>query len=108
MNLNYASNDANGNITGITNSLDPTKTKAFTYDALDRLATANASGIWGSLSWTYDGVGNRQTEGVNSYTYTAGTNKLSSANGLSYGFDNNGNTPRQKARASSCIIRTSG
>ena len=74
--------DANGNITAITNNLDATKNKSFTHDALDRLATAN--GPWGSLGWTYDGVGNRLTEGANSYTYTPNTNKLTGANGKSF------------------------
>ncbi|HUJ16830.1 MAG TPA: hypothetical protein VL197_02460 [Nitrospirota bacterium] len=61
MNLSYQTYDANGNIKTINDVLDATKNKTFTYDALDRLQTA-ASGIWDSLGWTYDGVGNRQTE----------------------------------------------
>jgi len=98
MNLSYASYDANGNITAITNALDATKNKSFTYDNLDRLSTANASGIWGSLGWTYDGVGNRQTENSNTYTYAPNTNKLTTANGISFGYDNNGNTTTQSSR----------
>jgi RHS repeat-associated protein len=99
LNLSYSQYDANGNIMAVNNVLDPTKNKSFTYDALDRLSTAAASGIWGSLAWTYDGVGNRLTEGANSYTYTANTNKLASANGLSYGFDSDGNTSAEGARS---------
>jgi RHS repeat-associated protein len=99
MNLSYASYDANGNITAITNALDATKNKSFTYDALDRLSTATASGIWGSLGWTYDGVGNRQTEGSTVYSYAPGTNKLTGAGGTSFGYDNNGNTTSQAARS---------
>jgi RHS repeat-associated protein len=98
LNLSYGSYDANGNITGITNTPDSTKNKTFTYDALDRLATATASGLWGSLGWTYDGVGNRQTENTNSYTYFSNTNKLGSANGKSYGYDSNGNTTGEGIR----------
>ncbi len=98
MNLSYPTYDANGNITAINNTLDATKNKAFTYDALDRLSTATASGIWGSLAWTYDGVGNRQTEGSNVYSYVPNTNKLSGAGGTSFGYDNNGNTTSQAAR----------
>jgi RHS repeat-associated protein len=98
MNLGYAGYDNNGNITAITNNIDTSKNKSFTYDNLDRLATATSTGIWGTLGWTYDGVGNRQAENSNSYTYTTGSNKLSSANGLSYGFDNNGNTTAEGAR----------
>ena len=98
MNLTYT-NDANGNITSITNVLDTTKSKSFAYDAIDRLVSAN--GVWGSLGWSYDGVGNRQTQtngGTNIYVYQAGNNKLTSANGISYGYDNNGNTTIEGTR----------
>jgi RHS repeat-associated protein len=91
MNLSYPTYDANGNITAITNNLDATKNKSFSYDALDRLSTATASGIWGSLTWAYDGVGNRLTEESTVYSYAPGTNKLSGVGGLTYGFDNDGN-----------------
>lgn len=97
-NMTFA-DDANGNITGITNNIDGTKSKSFTYDALDRLATATASGLWGSLAWTYDGAGNRLTENGNSYTYAPNSNKLTGANGISFGYDNNGNTTSQAARS---------
>jgi RHS repeat-associated protein len=98
MNLGYPTYDANGNITAINNVIDPTKNKSFTYDTLDRLQTANAAGIWGSLGWAYDGAGNRLTENLNNYTYTPNTNKLNSANGISFGYDNNGNTTTEGAR----------
>ncbi|MCK9420712.1 MAG: RHS domain-containing protein [Nitrospirae bacterium] len=98
MNLSYNLYDANGNIKSIQNTFEPSKNKTFDYDALDRLSTAISSGIWGSLGWTYDGVGNRQTEGSTVYTYTAGTNKLTGAGGLNFGYDNNGNTTSQAAR----------
>ncbi len=88
-NLTYGY-DYNGNITSIT----PGKT--YTYDTLDRLGTA--TGTWGSLGWTYDGVGNRQTENANTYTYAPYTNKLATANGISFGYDNNGNTTTQSSR----------
>ncbi len=97
MNLSYASYDSNGNITAINNALDATKNKSFGYDALDRLTSG--SGSWGSLSWTYDGVGNRQTqtEGASSstYAYQTGTNKLTGITGAQtalFTFDPNGNT----------------
>jgi RHS repeat-associated protein len=97
MNLSYPTYDANGNITAINNVLDATKNKSFGYDALDRLSTATASGIWGNLAWTYDGVGNRQTEGSTVYSYAPATNKLTGAGGTSFGYDNNGNTTSQAA-----------
>ncbi|MGH8565172.1 MAG: RHS repeat domain-containing protein [Gammaproteobacteria bacterium] len=49
--------DPNGNITGITDTLDPTRHQAFGYDALDRLVEAR--GRYGDLRYTYDAVGNR-------------------------------------------------
>jgi RHS repeat-associated protein len=96
MNFSYPTYDANGNIKTINNALDATRNKTFEYDALDRLT--GATGSWGSLGWTYDGVGNRQTEGATNYTYLPGTNKLNTVGGASYGFDNNGNTTAQGAR----------
>ena len=96
-NLSYDQYDANANIQHITNTLDPTKNKTFGYDALDRLTSA--TGSWGSLSWTYDGVSNRQTEGSTVYSYAPGTNKLTGEGGLSFGYDNNGNTTSQAARS---------
>ena len=98
MNLSYPTYDANGNITAMNNVLDATKNKSFTYDALDRLSSATASGIWGSLAWTYDGVGNRQTENSNTYTYASNTNKLTGANGKAFGYDGNGNTTTENSR----------
>ena len=69
MSLSYPTYDANGNIKTINNVLDATKNKTFGYDSLDRLLSG--TGSWGTLGWTYDGVGNRQTENTNSYTYAA-------------------------------------
>ena len=96
MNLNYPTYDNNGNIQNIQDMLSPAKNRSFTYDSLDRLGTA--TGAWGSLGWTYDGVGNRQTENANTYTYAPNTNKLTNANGISFGYDNNGNTTTQSSR----------
>jgi RHS repeat-associated protein len=56
------------------------QSQSFTYTPAHRLASA--SGYYGSLSWTYDGVGNRLNETKNgvlaSYTYPLGSNRLSS------------------------------
>ena len=95
--------DANGNITGITDNLNPTKNKSFGYDVLDRLTSA--TGPWGTLSWMYDPVGNRQAQvengGTSIYSYQAGTNKLTSVSGaqsLSFAFDANGNATTENAK----------
>jgi YD repeat-containing protein len=105
MNLSYSQYDANGNIQSITNILDATKNKSFTYDALDRLDIATAAGLWGAIDWDYDGVGNRTTEitgaGTNTYVKYPGTNKLQSVTGpltRSFDFDANGNTWHEDVR----------
>ena len=89
------SRDNIGNITAITDQLDPAKTKSFVYDSLYRLT--QATGPWGTLQYGYDPVGNRTTESMNtdttSYAYTA--NKLISSTGsknFTFAYDNNGNT----------------
>jgi RHS repeat-associated protein len=86
--------DPAGNITNIADQLDPTKSKTYTYDPLDRLATA--VGPWGTLAWTYDANGNRlsQTNGVH-YTYSYQADRpMTVSNGHidSYQYDQNGNT----------------
>ena len=84
------------NITAIADNLNSANNRAFAYDAIHRLTTAN--GPWGSGSYSYDANGNRLTkiEGVIStgYTYNTGTNKLATATGsepASYSYDSNGN-----------------
>jgi len=100
-NLTYGF-DNNGNVLSITNNLDASKNKSFSYDAIERLQTA--SGPWGSLTWGYDKVGNRQTQtgaDPSTYTYTSGTNRLASVTGAlskSFGYDPNGNTTTENSR----------
>ncbi|MEK7207752.1 MAG: hypothetical protein AAB134_07725, partial [Pseudomonadota bacterium] len=54
-------------------------TQGFTYDPLSHLQSATDTGTFGSLSWLYDGNGNRQSETRNgtgtAYIYNPGTNK---------------------------------
>ena len=93
LNLNY-SYDPIGNITAITDNLEPFKSKTYDYDPVDRLVAA--TGPWGNLAWTYDANGNRlsQTNGKTT-TYTYEVNRLTSvSNGgvNNYQYDNNGNT----------------
>ncbi len=65
----------------------------------------SASGPWGSLSWTYDNVGNRQTQVENgatsAYSYETGTNKLKGVTGaqsLAFTLDANGSTTSENAK----------
>jgi YD repeat-containing protein len=89
--------DPNGNITDITNPLDPSRNQGFGYDALDRLTDAH--GRYGELRYTYDEVGNRLSRTRNGiaepYTYAADSNHLlQSVDGgtRTYRYDANCNT----------------
>ena len=52
----------NGNIMGITNNRDTTRSQSFSYDQLNRIATAKTSSTSGSMCWDeafgYDAWGN--------------------------------------------------
>ena len=91
--------DANGNITNVNDQVNGQRTKAFTYDALNRLSNATASNLYGTESYTYDALNNLRSRltGGNALTlnYNA-TNQLASVSqGASttttYGYDNQGN-----------------
>jgi len=86
--------DAIGNLTSISAPGTPWHNRTFVYDALNRLE--HAEGPYGSINYTYDGVGNRLTKVVNSqtetYTYFSGTNRLQEVTGpVAYTYDANGN-----------------
>ena len=70
--------DAASNITSRTDAVTPARSENFGYDALDRLTSA--TGVYGSLAYSYDANGNRASRtlgGVtDTYTYAANTNKL--------------------------------
>jgi RHS repeat-associated protein len=72
--------DAAGNVTSITDALDSARDQSFTYDNINRLATAN--GLYGSQTYTYDGVGNRliRTIGTttDTYAYNLTSNQIQS------------------------------
>lgn len=58
----------NGNVSGITDHLDGSANRAFTYDQADRLQTA--SGKWGtSRAFSYDATGNLITMDIGDGTY---------------------------------------
>ncbi len=100
MGLTYTP-DAVGNISTIINNLDPSRSQSFGYDDLYRLASAQ--GVYGSIIFTYDNVGNRLTKEVgsqtDSYAYQTGTNRLHSitgANPRNYVVDTDGNIAELK------------
>ncbi len=100
-NFNLGAGD-NGNVVGITNKRDSTRTQSFTYDQLNRIVTAKTSATTGSNCWgetyTIDQWGNLTVIGaVSGYSgctqenlaVSATTNNQLSATGYSY--DTSGN-----------------
>ena len=68
-------------------------TKTYGYDLLDRLNAT--TGPWGTVTYTYDPVGNRlskavQGESTTTYGYDE-VNRLASATGMGFTWDDNGN-----------------
>ena len=90
--------DAVNNIKAINDNITISKNQSFNYDDLDRLD--NATGIYGSLDYSYDDVGNRTSLSVDGgaaavYNYNLSANQLDNITGAeSHGFsyDDNGNT----------------
>ena len=96
----------NGNVTGITNNVDTTRSQQFTYDHLNRILTAETTSTyatspthcWGE-SYTYDQWGNLTAIGVASTSYNSCTQESLSVTALSnnqlsaagYSYDASGN-----------------
>lgn len=74
--------DSRDDLTAVTDALVPGNSESFTYTPRESLATA--SGSYGALGFTYDGVGNRISHAVNpgtglvtdSYAYPPTSNRL--------------------------------
>jgi len=108
-NFNLGAGD-NGNVVGITNKRDSTRTQSFTYDQLNRVVTAKTSATSGSNCWgetyTIDEWANLTAIGaVSGYTgctqenlsVTATTKNQLSSTGFSY--DTSGNMLNDGAHA---------
>lgn len=88
--------DSNGNIIDIQATNVSWLSQSFAYDALNRLESA--TGVYGTIGYTYDKVGNRLTRAVggqtDTYSYVAGTNRLDQITGpnpVAFTYDANGN-----------------
>jgi RHS repeat-associated protein len=89
------------NLTGITDQITSTRNESYIYTATNRLQEGD--GIWGTLTWGYDGVGNRSSEVLTSggsttttYNYPTSSNQLStvtqgSSTVRSFSYDGAGN-----------------
>jgi YD repeat-containing protein len=89
--------DANGNITQVTDLAGGPRTKVFGYDALNRLSSAQATGLWGTESYTYDPLNNLRTRITGgqtlTYNYDASNRlgSISGGTGSTFVYDNRGN-----------------
>ena len=101
MDLTYGYGDPRRVITGITDAVTSSNTRAYSYDVNSRLLTA--SGPWGSGSYSYDALDNLRQTVLGSCTtttsYDAPTNRVSAVSFTSgcgtartYSYDANGNT----------------
>ena len=90
--------DGNGNLESVqaANAYLARYNRTYAYDALNRLESA--TGPYGTIGYTYDGVGNRLTRTINgqsaNYSYLTGTNRLDAISGseyLDFSYDANGN-----------------
>jgi len=103
--------DANGNVLSITDAAQAgLTTRSMTYDALDRMLTANSALQWGNGTYDYDPLDNlRQadqsaTARTFRYNYDAATNRLSTikssagATLYTFGYDVRGNTTAKNAQ----------
>ncbi|WP_430392069.1 hypothetical protein [Dyella sp. 20L07] len=91
--------DGNGNITTISDLAGGPRSKALGYDALNRLTSAQANGLWGTETYRYDPINNirnRVTAGQSfDYNYDV-TNRLASisqagSSVMTLGYDGRGN-----------------
>src|SRR5262249_30427942 len=86
--------DGVGNPTAIADLTDSTFDRAFAYDDLNRLTTANSgSSLWGTGGFTYDAIGNMLTlqlgSRTESFAYSGTTPKISTSTSqsLTYSVD---------------------
>jgi RHS repeat-associated protein len=75
--------DSAGNITSIADVVDATFNRAFGYDDINRLITANSgTSLWGTGSYSYDAMGNMKTLQLGqrsaAFTYSSTTPKIAS------------------------------
>ncbi len=87
---------ATGQVETITDNISEERSQSYTYDDLGRLT--NAQGIYGTMAFSYDTVGNRLSKTVDSigesYSYITGSNKINQVSGetvTDYGYDLVGN-----------------
>jgi len=89
----------NGNVASITDNLNPSMSKTYYYDDLNRLQQAQSTSFGGAYFYDYDTIGNMTLkEGLN-YTYSATGARphavQTTSDGAVYSYDANGNMTRE-------------
>jgi YD repeat-containing protein len=99
--------DENGNVTGIADQLGGTSTRTMAYDALDRLSSVAAPGMWGNATYVYDALDNIRSSTVGNRTmahnYDAANRLANVQSGMPgysfvYGYDAQGNVTSRGAQ----------
>jgi RHS repeat-associated protein len=87
--------DDNGNVSGIADGVLDAQSVTFEYDSLDQLTTVYSKGTV-LEQYDYDTIGNLVRKGAlfQSYGTQGRPHALDSSNGISYGYDPNGNVTR--------------
>jgi RHS repeat-associated protein len=106
--------DAANDITNIADNLSPARDQIFSYDADLRLV--NSSGLYGAITYTYDGDGNRSTQTAGGltqvYDYSPTANTLQSVVGggvsRNFGYTLAGNMSSDNRSGTSNLIFTYG
>ena len=89
-NFNLTTSD-NGNVYGITNNLDSTRSQTFGYDSLNRLQSAGTSSTWGD-NYGYDAWGNLLSKTVTRGSAETWSQPATGKNQISaWGYDLAGN-----------------
>lgn len=96
-NIDYAF-DSLGNVTGMTDNLDSSKTQSFAYDPLNRITSAD--GMYGHITFEYTSYGNMTKKGslVLNYNSDHPYAVSSDSDGNAYSYDANGNMVSRRGK----------
>ena len=99
--------DVDGQLTGIIDNLDPTKSLAINYDDLNRLVQVDQGDPAGVTlpieDYAYDGEGNRLASHLSSLYASNDHNQLLEDDSYTYAYDDRGNRISRTSKADSAV-----
>ena len=101
--LGYTYNSV-GNILAILDQVNPSETRSYTYDALQRLTTGGTTA--NGESYDYDLVGNRTSSFLSTTHHHDDLNRLLEDDQFTYTYDNNGNLTAKTNKANPTAVTT--